>query len=300
MKKILALGDIIWDIYDTGAHIGGAALNFCAHAAKCGAKPYMLSRVGFDPLGDEAIYKMRRLGINTDLTRRADFPTGQCVVSLDEKGIPTFNVLRNVAYDKIKLSDYDVERVKDVAPDALNFGTLIQRDEVSRSALRRLLSECRFSEIICDVNLRRECYDEESVGLCLETATILKVSDEEEPLLQNLGGYEKGNTPRDIAERITAKYKNVKYLLLTLGEKGCFVYSAKDGACYSKTPPKVTVESTVGAGDSFTAAFSVYLMNGAPVTEAVDVATRLSAFVVSRPAAVPDYIMTRDEIIPEE
>ena len=163
MTKILTFGEIIWDVYPDKKLIGGAGLNFAAHAAKCGAESYMMSATGRDVLGDDALSCMSKFGVRSELIKRCNKPTGQCLVTLNERGIPSYNVLRDVAYDNIALNDNDIEKINRYGFDAIYFGTLIQRSAVSRESLHRIVKECSFSEKICDVNLRKDCFDESTI-----------------------------------------------------------------------------------------------------------------------------------------
>ena len=188
-RKILSIGEIIWDVYPDKKTIGGAPLNFAAHAVLCGADSTLISAVGNDTLGDAAMEALSGFGVGSKYIRRNDKPTGQCVVTLDANAIPRYQVLRNVAYDEIELGDADFAAFNRASYDALYFGTLIQRESVSRKTVHALVSHCSFRNILCDVNLRQSCYDSDSVGFCLRHATILKLSMEEEPLLRASGGY---------------------------------------------------------------------------------------------------------------
>ncbi len=300
MKKILSFGEVIWDVYDEKAVIGGAALNFAAHASKCGLDSYLLSAVGADELGERALSLAKGFGVNAEFIQRSDKQTGKCLVTLDRNGVPSYRVLEDVAYDNIKLSDGDIDAIRALAPDALYFGTLIQRNEVSRKALRRLCEECHFDEVVCDVNLRKNCYDKGSVELCLSMATVLKVSDEEEPTLREMGAYAcEQYSHLAVAEAICAKYPQIKHVLLTCGEKGCFVYSAKTGESFFEAAKKVKVASTVGAGDSFFAAFVASYLSGKTVQQATKLGTSLSGYVVSKVGAIPDYTLEDGRIVPK-
>lgn len=300
MKKILSFGEIIWDIYEKKALIGGAALNFSAHASRCGQETYLFSAVGQDELGREAIAIINKYGVRTDFIKCTDKETGRCLVSLDENGVPSYRVTQDAAYDNITVSDDDINTIREIAPDALYFGTLIQRGAISRAALHKLCRECSFDEIICDINLRENCYDRSSVEFCLSHATILKVSAEEEPLLRNMDLYICDPCSHlSIAKAICEKHPQIKHILLTCGEHGCFVYSSKTQAHYYEKAKSVKVASTVGAGDSFTAAFIAYYLSEKSVREAVRFAIELSGFVVSRTEAIPNYTIEDGKIIPK-
>ena len=288
IPKILSIGEIIWDVYENEAVIGGAPLNFAAHAKRCGAKSFLISAVGNDALGENAIKIIENLQVDTRFIKTPAFPTGRCEVTLNKSGIPSYNVLNNTAFDNITLSDDDIEKIKNEGFDALYFGTLIQRSSVSKAALRILCRACAFKEIICDINLRKNCYDKDSVMFCLENATILKISDEEEVFLRDMGLYSvKSNDYESIAKAISKAYKNIKIIAITLGEKGSFVFEVKKQAGFLFCGEKANVVSTVGAGDSYTAALCTSLLFGEPLQKAVEKATALSAYVVSHKEAIP-------------
>jgi len=286
-KKLLAFGDIIWDVYGDGAVIGGATLNFCAHAVKCGMNGVLMSSVGYDELGDRALCELDRLGVDRRLVVRTPFETGKSVVTLGEGGSPAFTVIQNTAYDNIPADDAALESLAGEGFDALYFGTLSQRGPVSRNTLRRILERLNFKEIFCDVNLRRDCYDEGSVSIILENATILKISDEEEPLLDVSRKWTAAKAcgfPRGVFDA----FPSVHTILLTRGSEGSVIY-LRGGSVIDIPPVRTVPVSTVGAGDSYGAAYLSLYLRGASPEEAGRVASTVSSRVVSVTAAVPDY-----------
>ena len=301
MKKILAFGEIIWDVYPDASAIGGAALNFAAHVTASGGAAYLFSAVGEDSLGDKAIDEISGFGINTSFIKRSDRQTGRCDVSLDKNGVPSFKVIEDTAYDNIRITERDIAEIRAISPDVLYFGTLIQRGEVSRASLARLISECSFGEIVCDINLRKNCYDRDSAQLCLKKATILKLSDEEEPLLRELGLYRvEGDSHAAIARAICESYKNVRTVLLTLGGNGSFIYESETGEHFYVAAKPARVASTVGAGDSYVAAFLVSYLSGAGLKRSAELASTVSGYVVAHTEAVPSYTLRGGEIVNNE
>ena len=143
-NKIFVVGEIIWDIYNEKKTIGGAPFNFAAHAVLCGAHSTLLSAVGDDDLGKEAVRLAQELGVDEKYIKTVGKVTGQCIVSLDKKGVPIYNVLKDAAYDNITLDADDLENIRKECFDALYFGTLIQREPVSRTSVERLLQICSF------------------------------------------------------------------------------------------------------------------------------------------------------------
>ncbi|MBE6631937.1 MAG: hypothetical protein E7623_04470 [Ruminococcaceae bacterium] len=295
--KILALGEIIWDVYENGSFIGGAPLNFTAHCVRCGMEGYIFSAVGKDSYGDRAIEIIKDMGVGSDYIKITEKSTGQCTVTLDEKGKPDFYVHSDTAYDNIPLSEGDISAINESGYDALYFGTLIQRSPVSRATVRRICKEGHFGEIVCDINLRKNCYDADSAAFCLENATLLKISEDEEPTLREMGLYSSySDSYEDICRSVCEKYTQVKYLILTLGAKGSFIYSAKDKKSFIQPSRDVKVVSTVGAGDSYLAAWISSYLSGESIERASQIATDISEFVVTKEGAIPDYRLLEGKI----
>lgn len=284
--KAIVFGEIIWDIYPEEETIGGAQLNFAAHLAHLGNEAYLISAVGDDPLGKRALAETRRHGIKTDLIQTNGYRTGACIVSLDANRIPCYDVIRNTAYDNVTADRSTIEAIKALHPDMLSFNTLIQRSETSRNSLTKILEECDFPEIFCDINLRKDCFDIHTLSRCLSYATILKISDEEAHFLYDLGLIDN----KDIAlpYAVAEKYPQVKIVIYTLGKNGSQALDVRTGKLYeSGLPPKVQVVSTVGAGDCYGATFTSVIMNGGSIPDAIKFATERSSIVVANREAVP-------------
>lgn len=286
---ILTFGEIIWDVYDDTKLIGGAGYNFASHCSKCGINSILISSVGNDDLGKNAIDYAKKFEINTSFVKTSNYKTGCCLVKLDENKVPTFNVLKDVAYDHISLSNSDLNQIKNLQPNALYFGTLIQRASESKQTLIKLLDNVNFQHIVCDINLRKDCYDYESIKLCLEKATILKLSDEEEPILRNLKLYDSNDTPKEILKELSKNFPNISIILLTCGKDGAYAYDTKNDLIVYEQAKKVVPVSSVGAGDSFLAAFVSSYLKGSSIQVSLDNAISLSAFVVSKADAIPIY-----------
>ena len=278
--KILAIGEIIFDIFNGEAEIGGAPLNFCAHCAALGAESSLISAVGGDELATDALKKLNEFGVGTAYVQKNDYSTGQCLVTVKD-GHPEYNVLRPAAYDKITAAESSYNA------DVFAFGTLIQRDEVSRLAVKTILNKGDFKEIFCDVNLRPDCYDEDSCRLCLENATILKISDEEEPLLRRFGLYDVRNSETETVKSICESFGNIRLVLYTKGACGSLIYDKPNDRFYDIPAVEAKVVSTVGAGDSYSAAFLCEYLKSRDITAAGNAGSKLSAFVVAHRGAVP-------------
>lgn len=278
--KIVAFGEIIWDIYPDERYIGGAPLNFAAHAAQLGAQALLISAVGDDALGAAAREALSRFGVDDSLVSTIpDKPTGQCLVTLDEENTPHYDLLSYTAYDAIFC---------DAVPncDAFVFGTLIQRSRYNRRTLQQLLENGHFGEVFCDLNIRPPYYDTESVERCLRYATILKVSREELPAVTQLL-YGASLDVEAAVERICTDYPNIRLCLVTLDCDGALVYESATDKTYRQAAKPVKVVSTVGAGDSFGAAFLTTYLRTGDIDTSVQRAVEISSYVVAHKEAVP-------------
>ncbi len=275
--KILSFGEIILDVYKDKTVLGGAPFNFAFHASKLGAKVWLVSAVGNDVEGRDSLSSIKKSGVNCDYVCIDDNPTGKCFVALDQNGVPDFRLQNCVAYDNIKID----ERIFQGNYDALSFGTLALRSENNFDAIKSLLKNCKISNVYCDLNLREPYVSEKSVSFCLKNANILKVTcDELKYVIENIlkldyNGYDQA------ANLVFDSFSNIKQIVLTCGEDGAYAYLRDKWQKYFQPAKRVTVVSTVGAGDSFGAAYLVSYLRNSPITECLKTATEVSASVIS-------------------
>lgn len=294
-KKILSFGEVLYDVYPGKKTLGGAPLNFAAHAVRCGAESALLSAVGRDADGREATDDVKKLGVSTRFLAVNDCPTGRCEVTVDKNGIPSYKVLAGAAYDRVRVTPDEVSALRSERFDALYFGTLAQRDPVSREALCTLVREVPFPDVFCDVNLRAGCYDTESVLFCLRTATLLKVSDGEARVLREMGCYgSPDESAASAAKALAGAHENLKAVVVTCGADGAVVYDAMRGETVRQAAVGDRVVSTVGAGDSFAAAFLTGYLAGMPLGFCMRRAATVSGIVVANTGAVPAYTLPEE------
>lgn len=286
--KYLVFGEIIWDVYPDKSVIGGAPFNFSANVALMGGDVYFVTGLGHDELGKRAEEYIVNYGIKTEFLCRNDKPTGQCLVTLNDKGVPQYNVLTDVAYDNVTVDEAMLSAMKAAKPEVFYFNTLAQRCEVSEKAIRSILDSMEFDCVFCDVNIRPGCWNRDSLNLCMERADIVKISDEEAHFLTECGLVETG---LPFADAVRKAYPNLKVLVYTMGAKGSAVYDYACGTAYeSGEPEQVKVVSTVGAGDCYSASFVHSYLTGASIPEAIRTASLRSNIVVSHTEAIPDAL----------
>ena len=269
----MAFGEILWDIIDGVPHIGGAPFNFAAHVAKCGLTSSIVSSVGNDDLGRRAKERVAALGVDGALVSvHPTLPTGTVNVTL-ENGIPSYEIVKPVAWDEIRA---DVALLP--PPRAFYFGSLAQRSSVSSETLARLLEAVSSSLVFFDVNLRQKFWSKEQIEDCLGRTDILKVNDEERATL----GFS--------TEQLFATYPRLKTVIETRGADGCAVWSRDGEAFTSPAIPDGPVVDTVGAGDSFSAAFLSAVLDGKDLRTAAEEGNRRAGTVAARSGAIPEGI----------
>ena len=282
MKRlIVGLGEALWDVLPEGKKIGGAPANFAYHAAQYGLDTLAISALGNDALGDEIAQKFAEKKLNV-LMPRVPFPTGTVQVSLDAQGVPTYDIKEGVAWDNIPFTP----ELEEVARNcrAVCWGSLAQRNEVSRDTIRRFLDATPKDCLkIFDINLRQNFYNEELLLDSFKRCDILKINDEELVTIGRLFGYP-GLDMTNKCWLILGKY-NLDALVLTCGVNGSYVFTP--GAMSFLETPKVEVADTVGAGDSFTGAFTSAILAGMPIPDAHKLAVDVSAYVCTCNGAMP-------------
>ncbi len=294
--KVLAFGEILFDIFDGTEKLGGAPLNFCSDMVKMGAQGYMLSAVSDDRLGQNAINAMKAVGIDYSLSSTESiFGTGSCNVTCNENGEPSYELVEGVAYDHITVSDEETDRINAEQFDVFYFGTLSQRNISSRATLAKLLENCRFGKVFFDINIRQTYYSDDVIRAGLERADILKINYSECALLCDMGfctthiGDKKDDESlRGISRELCSEY-GIETVIITLDKDGACAYRRSDDEYYRSAPAQSGVVSTVGAGDAFSACFIYNYMCGNSLRECVDRANILGDYTVGYLEAIPPY-----------
>ncbi len=278
-KVIVGIGEILWDMLPTGKALGGAPANFAYHAKRLGEEGWAVSAIGDDPLGREIMDIVGEKRLN-NLIAVTDKPTGTVQVTLDAHGVPTYNIMEDVAWDNIPFTP-EMEALAKRA-DAVCFGSLVQRMG-SRDAVLKFLHATRPEALrVFDINLRQHYYSKEVLDTSLRLANILKINDEEIRIVADMFGLDGDDTAacRSLVERY-----DLQLVILTKGADGSEVITATEAI--PQTVGKVEVVDTVGAGDSFTAAFVVSYLRGDSLSEAQRLANETAAYVCSCKGAMP-------------
>ena len=280
---VVGMGEALWDVLPEGKKLGGAPANFAYHVSQFGLESRVVSAVGDDKLGKEILENFREKKLN-GVVETVPYPTGTVQVTLDDAGVPCYEIKEGVAWDNIPYTDALEGLARQTR--AVCFGSLAQRSVVSRQTIGRFLdamSDTPDTLKIFDINLRQGFYTKEILCDSMRRCNILKINDEELVTVSRMFGYP-GIDLQDKCWILLGKY-NLKMLILTCGVNGSYVFTP--GCVSYVETPRVQVADTVGAGDSFTAAFVSAILKGKTVNEAHRLAVDTSAFVCTQQGAMP-------------
>jgi fructokinase len=280
--SLVGIGELLWDIFPTGKELGGAPANFAYHASALGGEGLIVSCVGSDSLGDEMLERLDALSLSRQyVASDTEHPTGTVSVKVEAEGKPSFAIQENVAWDFIPKSQQLMELGKSI--NAVIFGTLAQRSEVSRATIQAFVSQVPSNVLrIFDINLRQKFYSKEVIEWSLEACNVLKVNEEELQVLARLLSME-GDEPQLLCE--LSRRFNLELTTITKGAGGSRLYSQEQISVHDGY--KTEVVDAVGSGDAFTAALALGMLAGSDLRTINDYANRVASFVCSKRGATP-------------
>ena len=295
MKRpsIVSLGEVLWDLFPNGERFGGAAANFACHAAIQGADVTMVSSVGDDQRGHDAVSILKDYKIDVGLVQvNRDSPTGTVGIELDVDGKPTFRIHEGSAWDQLTWNENLSSRVS--AADAVYFGTLGQRDERSRETILRAVEVAKSAGIcrVLDINLRPPFYDAQRIRASIRLASILKISDDELAEVCSSCGIAEDRLPEAMMRGLL-DFGDLDMVVMTRGANGAVLVTREGTVCQNGI--KAAVIDTVGAGDSFAAAFLIGVLLGKAYSETLHDACVIAAAACAHSGAVPELITDANE-----
>lgn len=282
-KKVVGLGEVLWDLLPERTCLGGAPANFAYITTLMGDRGIVASRVGEDSRGLEALRRMEEVGLNIDHVQTDPHrPTGTVKVELDRKGIARFEIAHPVAWDGLAWTP-DWQHLAESA-DAVCFGSLAQRSEESRATIRHFLQATLPGTVkVFDVNLRQSYFSPEILAESMQLADIVKLNDEELPRIMSAGNFP--HKDELSSAQLLIRTYDLKLVCITRGGNGSLLVRRKDTSEHRGF--RVSVADTVGSGDAFTAGLVHEYLQGAPLHLMNEVANLVGAWVASEVGAMP-------------
>lgn len=287
--QIVAVGELLWDLLPSGARLGGALANFAVLCGRLGNRSVLVSSLGDDDYGARALRLLGQPNLDlTQLQKSEAYPTGTVEVTFSADHQPSYVISRGVAWDFIQLTPSLLATVD--AAEAICFGTLPQRGEVSRATIRSLLAAVsRECVRVCDINIRMPDCSPEVLRWSVAHADIIKVSEEELPLtfsfLGGLGVPALQLNAETAARALLVNFPDCSLVATTLGAQGSVV-TTRDGTFRHPGFP-VKVVDTVGAGDAFTAGLLHAYLRGASPPMMAQIGNLCGSYVAGQQGATP-------------
>ncbi|NER16528.1 carbohydrate kinase family protein [Spongiivirga citrea] len=285
--SVWCFGEVLWDVFPEGKQIGGAPLNVALRLLSLGLDTTIISAIGTDALGNEALTYIKERELNTAFIQQNELPTGNVPVVLDEKGSASYTIAKPVAWDHINYDDRASDKI--ASTDAFIYGSLACREETTRATLKTYLNRANFK--IFDVNLRAPHYEKKVLFELMNKADMIKFNDEEIILI--CGMQEKQFDGIEDQVQYIAQTTDSNTICVTLGSNGALLY--QDGTFYRHSGYKVQVGDTVGAGDSFLASLVFKLLSKESPEIALDFACAVGALVASKVGA--NAPVSQEEVI---
>jgi fructokinase len=286
VPRIVSIGELLWDILPNGPRLGGAPANFAVFCARLGDQTELITSIGDDEYGSTANRLLAQPNLHLhNVQVSPTHPTGTVAVALSSENQPTYTISTGVAWDYIQLT----EKVRESAPlaDAVCFGTLSQRSEVSRSTIRSFVESTNSNCVrVCDVNIRMPYCEPEVLAWSMLHATVIKTSDEELPVVfSQLGKPTMSITPQAAAISLLESFPQCQLVAVTLGAHGSLLATRKEIFTHPGFPIKLV--DPVGAGDAFTAGLVHAYLHGVALAGMGEVGNLCGSFVASQSGATP-------------
>ena len=287
-RLIVGLGELLWDLLPGGRQLGGAPANFTVMSARLGNHGVIASRVGHDALGEAARAYLAPLPADLDyLQTDEEHATGSVSITLHD-GQPEYVIHQPVAWDFLACTPEWTALAQ--SADAVCFGTLAQRSDVSRETIHSFLAATsQPCARVFDVNLRKPFYGARVLRDSLQLATLLKLNEIEMPIVMSLLGLGEDSGSDDVSllrsARLLLDHFPLQLVCITMGSQGSLLVTREAHHRHPGIPTEVA--DTVGAGDAFTAALVCFYLQGAPLAVLNEAGNRWGSWVASQRGAMP-------------
>lgn len=286
--KIISLGEVLWDVFDDQRRfLGGAPLNFSINATRFGHSVTLVSAVGNDRLGTEALSRIQEAGLSTcSIQLSNEYPTATAEVRMDSTGRTQFFIRRPAAFDSLMYAPDSLAPIDYEHLDWIYFGTLALTEHRSERVLERILRNAKNARRFYDVNLREGHWSQDLVERLSSFADVIKLNADEAQVLSRKFSPKQIFSLEEFCRDWSQRF-SVQVMCITLGSEGCAIFT--EGELTHFAGQKVETADTVGAGDAFSAGFLHGLSKEWPLKDVAAFANAVGALVASRPSATPDW-----------
>jgi fructokinase len=280
-KKIVAFGEVVWDILPDGKVLGGTPSNIVFRCNSFGESGFLLSRVGDDELGQAALNRLEELGISVyDVQIDYEFPTGTVNIEFDDKNEPIYKVTPDVAFDHIEFSTEALKLARKA--DCIFYGLLPQRFGISKNTIRELIKESPGSIKFFDLKLFKHFFNLEVIDNLLRSSDIVRIKEKEIDFLTEKLELKPGDLS-SFGKQLVEKYK-IDLVIITRGQNGVFAWHKKEGE-FHDAGFEIEMKDNIGSGMALAAGFLHYYLNGKPIQDALNFGNAAGALNATRMGA---------------
>lgn len=281
VKNLPKLGETIFsnNFYES---CGGKGANQAVAISKLGMKTEMIGMVGTDEQGENLINNLKKYNVKSDNIIRRPGLTGRAIILVDENGNNSIVVIPG---NNFKITEKDIDEKVNIINES---DIIILQNEIPLKVVGYILKKSKELNKVTVFNpapatcLNDDIYRNTDYLILNETEMeeIFSISLENNKYIEKL-----------LNEK---KLKNIKNIILTLGESGSILFDSEDNIKKYEAY-KVKAIDTTAAGDSFIGAFVLKLCETGNKEQAIKYATAVSAIVVTKQGA-QDSIPTTEEI----
>lgn len=271
------LGDTVW-VKSVNNQPGGKGANQAISLSKIGNEVRFIGAVGQDNQGQNMLDNLKKYGVNTEyISIKDDINTGTFIVILDGNG-------ENTMLGTLGANNYLTELEIKNAFENTDAQYFLLQLETNKDAIEKSIEIAKQKDIKIILDpAPADGYDEKF----LKHAFIVTPNQQE---AQVISGVEVND--RESAEKAAKiiKTKGAENVIVKMGDKGSLILN-NDKTTFVPAY-QVDAVNTVGAGDVFAAAMTVYLNDSLSIEEAVKFASAASAIKVSKEEtqeAIPSY-----------
>jgi fructokinase len=279
MKKVLSIGEVLWDVFPTYKKPGGSPANLAYHLHCLGNNAIFVSRVGSDKNGKELLQFLTNKGFSTDFIQKdSSQPTGNVTVTFTDEE-PSYVIHKPAAWDDIEYSD-DLKSVVSEL-DAICFASLAQRNNITATTIQHLLGDVPENCLkVFDLNLRPPFTNSQLITEQIKITDVVKFNEEE---------YEQAKTwfKTDNPAAYLLESDPDKTVLRTLGADGSEMITS-EGTFHEPAYPISGKGDFVGVGDAFLACFTHLKLRNTSPNKILSMANRYAAAVASQQGGMPE------------
>ncbi|TWI58178.1 ribokinase [Halalkalibacter nanhaiisediminis] len=286
MVKIVVVGSYIVDLMSRTPHMpkpgetvlggpfqmgpGGKGGNQAVAAARQGAQVTMVTKVGNDLFGEDAIRNFKQESIQTTyITKDEKEATGAALIAVDQHSENMIVVSLGACG---KLTKEDVQQASEAFREA---DMILVQLETSIEAIQATIELA--NELTKPVVLNPAPYQKVDAAT-LSKVTFITPNETEASLLTGISVHDEKTAQAAAIKLYNAGISNV---IITLGKKGCYVYDGNNQGRLIEGFAIDAVDST-GAGDAFNGGFSTFIASGMSIDEAVRKANAVAALSVTK------------------